>query len=132
MGATIVDPVERWVFEEIQTRSRGSLDLMNRRRAEFRRDLAAYLTLIEDLLRDRRWILGEPSAADFGIYGSLAPLARVGERIPSQYPAVHAWLDRVRSIPSTETSRGPVRAPPAQAPARSRAPRTAPTRRRAR
>jgi glutathione S-transferase len=132
MGATLPDPVERWVFEEIQTRSRGSLELMDRRRAEFRRDLAAYLTMIEDLLRDRSWILGEPSLADFGIYGSLAPLARVGERIPAKYRGVRAWLDRVRSIPSAETSRGPVAVRRSGGPARSRGRPSAPTKRRVR
>jgi glutathione S-transferase len=108
MAATIPDPVERWVFEEMQTRSRGSLALMDGRRAEFRRDLAAYLALIEEMLGERDWILGEPSLADLGIYGSLAPLALVGERIPSRFRTVAAWYARVRSIPSTETSRGPV------------------------
>jgi glutathione S-transferase len=104
---TLPDPVERWVFEEMQTRARGPFTLLDHRRAEFRRDLEELLTIVEELVTDREWVLGAPSLADFGIYGALAPLALVGERPAARFRALRRWLARVARIPSTEERRRP-------------------------
>ena len=89
---------ERWVFEEMQTRARGPWHLLKARRPEFVRDLMGYLRLVEAMVRGRDWILGEPSVADFGIYGGLSPWWLVGEKTPARFPGIRAWADRVRSL----------------------------------
>jgi glutathione S-transferase len=89
---------ERWVFEEMQTRSRGPWHVLRSRRPEFVRDLMDYFALVDDLVRGREWILDGPSLADFGIYGGLSPWLLVGEKIPTRFPALRSWVARVRSI----------------------------------
>jgi len=50
-------------------------------------------------VRDGRdWILGEPSLADFGIYGSMSPLLTAGETIPKEFPWFANWVARIRQI----------------------------------
>jgi len=118
--ATFSDPVERWVFEEIQNRVRGPWTLLEQRREEFRNDLQPTLERIDRMLEDRSWVLGNAaSLADFGIYGALSPLFSVGEPLPEGLPRLAAWVDRVRRIGET-----PAPAPAAAPPARSR-PKTA-------
>jgi glutathione S-transferase len=121
--ATFPDPVERWVFEEIQSRVRGPWSLLEQRREEFRADLQPTLARIDRMLDGRPWVLGnQPSLADFGIYGGLAPLFVVGEPIPEGLPRLTAWIDRVRSIgtvpePPPIPAAAPKRAKPAKRPA---------------
>ncbi|MFY9716783.1 MAG: glutathione S-transferase N-terminal domain-containing protein [Thermoplasmata archaeon] len=86
---------ERWVFEEMQTRARGPWHILRQREAEFRRELAPYLGLVNDLLVGREWILDEASIADFGIYGSLSPWWTVGGRIPTSLHPLAAWARRI-------------------------------------
>jgi glutathione S-transferase len=105
IARTLTDPVERWVFEEMQSRVRGSFELLDRRRAEFRRDLEEHLAIVEEMVTDREWVLGSASVADFGIFGALAPLALVGERPAARFGALRRWMNRVQRIPSTEERR---------------------------
>ena len=89
---------ERWVFEEIQTRARGPWHVLEMRRDEFRQDMNKHLGMIDSMLDGRNWILGEPSLADFGIYGSMSPLLTVGERVPREFPRLAAWVSRIRDL----------------------------------
>jgi glutathione S-transferase len=86
---------ERWVFEEMQTRSRGPWKVLQARRPEFVKDLRDYFSLVDQMVRGRSWILDAPSLADFGVYGSLSPWLTVGEKIPRPFSALRAWADRV-------------------------------------
>jgi len=92
------DDVERWVFEEMQTRARGPWHVLEMRREEFRQDMNKHLGLVEAMLEGRDWILGEPSLADFGIYGSMSPLLTVGEAVPDAFPRLAAWAARIRAL----------------------------------
>ncbi len=92
------DDLERWVFEEMQTRARGPWHVLEMRREEFRQDMDKEFGRIEPMLEGRDWILGEPSLADFGMYGSLSPLLTVGESIPKDFPRLAAWAARIRSL----------------------------------
>src|SRR6266705_2462881 len=65
---------ERRVFEEMQTRARGPWHVLEMRREEFRQDMNKHLGMVDAILDGRDWILGQPSLADFGIYGSISPL----------------------------------------------------------
>ena len=89
---------ERWVFEEMQTRARGPWHVLEMRRDEFRQDMNKHLGMIDSMLDGRNWILGEPSLADFGIYGSMSPLLTVGERVPREFPRLAAWVSRIRDL----------------------------------
>lgn len=117
--ATFEDPVERWVFEEMQTRSRGPWAVLEQRREEFRRELQPVLERVDRMLDGRAWVLGAPSLADLGIFGGLSPLLSVGEPLPEGLPRLAAWVDRVRRIGE----------PPAPAPAAPPAKRRSPRRR---
>ena len=92
------DEVERWVFEEMQTRARGPWHVLEARREEFRQDMVKEFARLEAALDGRDWILGKPSLADFGVYGSLSPLLTIGEPIPRQMPRLGAWAARVGAL----------------------------------
>ena len=93
----LTDDVERWVFEELQRRSRGPWTVLQSRRPEFRRELHEYLEMLEQLFHDRTFILGGPSLADCGLFGALAPLGVVGEGIPRKFPRLRRWHHTVES-----------------------------------
>ncbi len=92
------DDHERWVFEEMQTRARGPWHVLETRREEFREDMNKHLGMVDAMLDGRKWVLGEPSLADFGIYGGLSPLLIVRERIPREFPALAAWVERIQDL----------------------------------
>lgn len=92
---------ERWVFEEMQSRSRGPWHVLESRRSEFETDALEYLEMVNDLVADRPWVLGEPGLADFGLYGGLSPWLAVGNRIPAELRPLSEWVRRVEGIPST-------------------------------
>src|SRR3989442_14561139 len=92
------DDHERWVFEEMQTRARGPWHVLEMRREEFREDMNKHLAMVEATLEGRDWILGQPSLADFGIYGSMSPLLTVGEAVPDAFPRLAAWAARSRAL----------------------------------
>ena len=95
---TFRNEVERWVFEELQTRSRGPFELLKARIPEFRRDLRVHLALVERMLVGHAWILDDPSVADFAIYGALAPLSVVGEPIEPRFPNLRRWSAAVSNL----------------------------------
>jgi glutathione S-transferase len=95
---TMKDDVERWVFEEMQTRSRGPWDVLEQRREEFERDLLPYLALVDSMLEGREWLLDEPTVADFGVYGGLSPWLTVGRRVPARFPHIGRWTSRIRKL----------------------------------
>ncbi len=95
---TMKDPAERWVFEEMQTRSRGPWSVLVSRRKEFVADLMPYFELVDSMLEGREWILDEPTVADFGIYGALSPWLTVGEKIPARLTRLTRWVNRIRRL----------------------------------
>ena len=90
--------LERWVFEEMQTRARGPWHVLEMRRNEFRTEMMKHLGLVDAMLDGRDWILGEPSLADFGIYGGMYPLLFVGEKVPKELRQLAKWVDRVAAL----------------------------------
>ncbi|TLZ84288.1 MAG: glutathione S-transferase domain-containing protein, partial [Methanobacteriota archaeon] len=68
------------------------------RREEFRQDMNKHLGMVDAILDGRDWILGQPSLADLGIYGSISPLLSVGESVPREFPRLGAWVSRVRAL----------------------------------
>ncbi|MCI4348055.1 MAG: glutathione S-transferase family protein [Thermoplasmata archaeon] len=106
----ISDETERWVFEEMQTRSRGPWSMLELRREEFRLDMEKYIQLIEEMLHGHEWLLETPSLADFGVFGGLSPLLAVGEEIPARFPRTRAWSDRIRGLGGAPISPGAMRA----------------------
>lgn len=97
----LTDDVERWVFEELQTRARGPWPILEYRREEFRADMERHLQLVEEMLDGREWLLGAPSLADFGVFGGMSPLLTVGERVPDRFPNLSAWADRILKLGAT-------------------------------
>ncbi len=94
----LTSDLERWVFEEMQTRARGPWHVLEMRREEFRKEMEKHLALVDASLDGRDWILDEPSLADFGIYGAMYPLLFVGEKVPKNLPRLSRWVDRVAAI----------------------------------
>jgi len=92
------DDHERWVFEEMQTRARGPWHVLEMRREEFREDMEKHLAMVDAILDGRDWILGEPSLADFGIYGGMYALLFVGETVPKTLPRLAKWVDRIGNL----------------------------------
>ncbi|HKW42817.1 MAG TPA: glutathione S-transferase family protein [Thermoplasmata archaeon] len=92
------DDQERWVFEEMQTRARGPWHVLEMRRDEFQDDMNKHLAMVEAILDGRDWILGEPSLADFGIYGSISPLFTIGEKVPEEFPRLANWASRIDKL----------------------------------
>ena len=92
------DDRERWVFEEMQTRARGPWHVLEARRQEFREDMNKHLGMVETMLETYKWILGEPSLADFGIYGAMSPLLTIGEKVPKEFPKVADWAKRIQAL----------------------------------
>jgi glutathione S-transferase len=50
------------------------------------------------MLDGKPWILGEPSVADFGVYGGMSPLFTVGRKVPPSMKAVRAWAARIEAL----------------------------------
>jgi glutathione S-transferase len=92
------DDHERWVFEEMQTRARGPWHVLEMRREEFRQDMMKHLGMVEAMLDGRDWVLGQPSLADFGIFGSISSLLTVGESVPKELPKTSAWVERIQKL----------------------------------
>src|SRR2546428_3911602 len=84
----------------MQTRARGPWHVLEMRREEFRQDMNKHLAMVDSILDGRDWVLGQPSLADFGIYGSLSPLLTVGEDVPPEFPRLAAWVSRIRDLGS--------------------------------
>jgi len=98
MPPVLADDQERWVFEEMQTRARGPWHMLVARRDEFREDMVKELGRLDAILDGREWILGKPSLADFGAYGSVSPLFLIGEPVPKEFPNLAAWATRIQKL----------------------------------
>lgn len=98
LPAVLADDHERWVFEEMQSRSRGPFSVLAMREPEFREELAEYLAIVDRMLDGRAWVLGEPSVADFGIYGALSPLLTAGESLPANLANLCRWADHIARL----------------------------------
>ena len=92
------DDHERWVFEEMQTRARGPWHVLQSRKPEFEKEMVEHLEMVEKMLEGRKWILGQPSVADFGVYGAMSPLFTVGRKVPASLKGVRAWASRIESL----------------------------------
>ena len=66
-----------------------------------RRRLDDFLSIIEEHLRDRRFVIGErPTVADISMVGYLLfPKRETGYDFAVTHPAIQAWLERVSSLP---------------------------------
>lgn len=96
---TFKDPREAWVFEEMQARKRGPLEVMAMRKPEFQKGLSAALADVELRLGEAPFLLGaQPSVADFALYGALHVLPYTGNELPRDRPHVKAWFERVRKL----------------------------------
>ena len=108
MPATIEDPRERWVFEEIQVLKRGPLEALRARRPELERDLTGHLAPLEQMLAPRPFLLADaPGLADFAVFGALAPLAYAGHSIPASCPRLIAWESRIARFGAAADAPGP-------------------------
>jgi len=97
--ARLKDPLERWVFVEMQERKRGPLEQMAARKAEFLEGVKTVCALAEDLLDGHDYLLGvEPSLADFALYGALHPLKFTGNDLPAEFRGLRAWHRRIDSL----------------------------------
>lgn len=90
--------VERWVFEEMQTRKRGPWAQLKARKKEFEENMAEHLAMVDGALSGKKWLLGVPSAADFGVYGGLSPLLTLGGKIPPKMRNLRAWAGRIQAL----------------------------------
>ncbi|MGQ0537264.1 MAG: glutathione S-transferase family protein [Methanobacteriota archaeon] len=99
MVKTFSDPQERWVFEEMQLRKRGPLEIMATRKPEFLGGVKHVCGLAEDRLASKAYLLGDkPSLADFALFGALHPLGLSGNEIPKEFGALRKWHQRVAKL----------------------------------
>src|ERR1700722_10453846 len=66
-----------------------------------RRRLDDFLSILDQHLRDRRFVIGErPTVADISMVGYLLfPKRETGYDFAVTHPAIQAWLERVSSLP---------------------------------
>ncbi len=96
---TFADSRERWVFEEMQTRSRGPLEVMAHRKPEFFAALQKDFDLIESALESRPFLTGgAPALADFAAYGALSPIWTTGNALPDDRKRLAEWRVRVEHV----------------------------------
>jgi glutathione S-transferase len=96
---TFKDDLERWIFVEMQELKRGPLEVMKARRLVFRDDMDAHLQLIENMLKNYRYILSEePSLADFAVFGAINPLRYSGNKLPSKFKRLRTWYNTIDRI----------------------------------
>jgi len=96
---TFKDELERWVFVEIQELKRGPLQLMEVRRPEFKADMEAHFQIIEDMLKEHRFLISDkPSLADFAVFGAVNPLVYSGNRFPERFTKLSAWYKSIDHI----------------------------------
>lgn len=98
MPPVMRDDGERWVFEEMQVRSRGPWHVLRARQKEFVEELTPFFRLVDDMLADRAWILDEPTVADFGMYGGLSPWLTAGRKIPARFRNLSRWARRIHQM----------------------------------
>jgi glutathione S-transferase len=95
---TFKDDLERWVFVEMPELKRGPLELIEARRPTLKTDMEAHLQIVEDMLRDNRYLTGDKlSLADFAIFGAIYPLRYSGNELP-KFIRLLSWFDSVDRI----------------------------------
>jgi glutathione S-transferase len=93
---TFKDDLERWVFVEIQELKRGPLEYVHQRRPAFKAEMAAHLQIVEDMLKEHPYLLGDvPSLADFAVYGAVNPIPYSGNPFPEEFPKIGAWFKSI-------------------------------------
>lgn len=96
---TFRDDLERWVFVEMQELKRGPLELMEVRRPVFKADMESHLEILEEMLKERRFLLSEkPSLADFAVFGAVYLLPYSGTRIADKFAKLRTWYDSIDRI----------------------------------
>jgi len=96
---TFDDARERWVFEEIQTRTRGPLEVLNLQKQAHLQSLVKTLAPAEARLGETPYLLGaDVSRADFALYGALHIFPFTGNKFPDALTNVRAWWDRVDKL----------------------------------
>lgn len=96
---TFKDDQERWVFVEMQELKRGPLELMEARRPAFKSDMEAHFQIIDDMLRNRKFLLTDaPSLADFAVFGAIYPLRYSGNEIPQKFKHLQTWYSSIDRI----------------------------------
>ncbi len=96
IGAQFRDPVEAWVFEEMQSRTRGSFDSLRARRAELDAAVMPHFERIDRMLVGREYLLDQPSLADCGVYGGLWPWLLARGSAPARFGRLNRWIARVQ------------------------------------
>jgi glutathione S-transferase len=80
-------------------RMRGVADQMSQRIADFQEGAYPALEKLEDWLTSRTWLVDERyTIADIGMFGYVS-MATEGGYEMDRFPAVRAWLDRVKARP---------------------------------
>ena len=106
IGALFRDPVESWVFEEMQSRTRGSFDSLRARRAELDAAVMPHFDRIDRMLAGRPYLLDQPSLADCGVYGGVWPWLMVRGSAPPRFRRLNRWIERVRGWGTAAGPRG--------------------------
>jgi glutathione S-transferase len=93
---TFKDDLERWVFIELQEKARGPLEVMELRKPAFKIDMEAHLKIVNDLLKDQKFLLAEtPSLGDFAMFGAIYPLRYSGNELPHELGNLRTWYESI-------------------------------------
>ena len=96
---TFRDDLERWVFIEMQELKRGPLQALEARRPEFKADMENHFQIIEDMLKDHRFLVAEkPSLADFAVFGAVNPLIYSGNRFADKFAKLRSWYEFIDGL----------------------------------
>jgi glutathione S-transferase len=83
LPSTFKDELERWVFVELQETKRGPLERLKENRPALKAQMDQHFQILEEMLAEHRFLLGgQPTLADFAVYGALTPLSYSGNSIP--------------------------------------------------
>ncbi|MCA1812478.1 MAG: glutathione S-transferase family protein [Halobacteriales archaeon] len=99
VGVTFSDPIERWVFEEIQHWKRGPVEESKAKQPQFLADMTQHLARLETCLDGRDFLLADaPCVADFAAFGAIFPLTYVGQDIPREFAKLRSWNQRLAKV----------------------------------
>lgn len=96
---TFKEDLERWVFVEMQERTRGPLEVMEMRKPSFKADMESHFRIVDDMLRGHKFLLGNnPSLADFATFGAIYPLTYSGNELPAKFKNLSVWYKTIDGI----------------------------------
>lgn len=96
---TFKDDLERWVFVEMQERTRGPLEVIEMRKPTFKADMEAHLQIVDDMLKTHKFLLADsPSLGDFAAFGAIYPLSYSGNQLPEQFKNILIWYNSIDRI----------------------------------